>query len=233
MSDQNQPCSPMSIAFVAKDMKKSVAYYTEVLGFTMKESWPTADDPWWCNLVYNGQSIMLGADQEQACAEPGGEGGGGPSYPDGMMAWYKTAMAAWRDHPAGAGVTVYIMTDDVDGYHEAVTGRGAEAKYAPHTQFYGIRDFGIEDPDGYRLLFYSPVAMAECQSCSMPLTDAAPGQMYCDHCTDDTGHLRPYEDIFEGTVSGYFMGMMKMERAEAEAAAKAHLGKMPAWVGRS
>ena len=45
----------------------------------------------------------------------------------------------------------------------------------------------------------------------------------------DKGQLRPYEDILEGTITGYFMGMQNMERAEAEVAAKEHLGKMPAW----
>ena len=38
--------------------------------------------------------------------------------------------------------------------------------------------------------------------------------------------------VFEGTVAGYFMAMQKLERAEAEVAAKEHLAKMPAWVGR-
>jgi hypothetical protein len=41
--------------------------------------------------------------------------------------------------------------------------------------------------------------------------------------------LRPYEQVFEGTVTGFFMGMQKMERPAAEAAAKEHLAKMPAW----
>jgi hypothetical protein len=41
--------------------------------------------------------------------------------------------------------------------------------------------------------------------------------------------LRPYEAILEGTIQGYFMGMQRMERAEAEVAAKEHLAKMPAW----
>ena len=60
--------------------------------------------------------------------------------------------------------------------------------------------------------------------------DAKPGAMYCDYCTDDGGQLRPFEDILEGTITGYFMGMQKMERGPAEAAAKEHLAKMPAWA---
>ena len=54
----------------------------------------------------------------------------------------------------------------------------------------------------------------------------------CDYCTDDEGKLQPYEAILEGTISGYFMGMQNMKRAEAEVAAKEHLAKMPAWKCR-
>jgi hypothetical protein len=53
--------------------------------------------------------------------------------------------------------------------------------------------------------------------------------MYCDYCTDEEGKLRSFEDVLEGTIQGYFMGMQKMERGEAEVAAKEMLAKMPAW----
>ena len=72
--------------------------------------------------------------------------------------------------------------------------------------------------------------MESCQSCGMPLTDAALGQMYCQYCVDESGKLRPYEAILEGTISGYFMGMQKMERGAAEVAAKEHLSRLPAWT---
>jgi hypothetical protein len=56
--------------------------------------------------------------------------------------------------------------------------------------------------------------------------------MYCQYCSDEKGKLRPYEQVFEGTVTGYFMGMQKMPGPAAEKAAKEHLAKMPAWQGR-
>jgi len=49
---------------------------------------------------------------------------------------------------------------------------------------------------------------------------------------DAKGQLKPYEQVFEGTVTGYFMGMQKMARKEAEKAAREHLAKMPAWANR-
>jgi hypothetical protein len=54
--------------------------------------------------------------------------------------------------------------------------------------------------------------------------------MYCEHCTTDAGKLKPFVEVLEGTIQGYFMGMQNMERAEAEVAAKEHLAKMPAWA---
>jgi hypothetical protein len=39
--------------------------------------------------------------------------------------------------------------------------------------------------------------------------------------------------VLEGTITGYFMGMQKMERSEAEKAAREHLATMPAWHGRA
>jgi hypothetical protein len=77
-----------------------------------------------------------------------------------------------------------------------------------------------------------PVSLELCQSCGLPLGDARPGQIYCRHCTDERGQLRPFDDVLEGTTVGYFMGMRQMERPAAEQAAREHLAKMPAWSGR-
>ena len=148
------------------------------------------------------------------------------------MELWKQRIADFRSGKPGAGMMIYLAVEDVDRYHDTIKDRGAKPATAPHTQFYGIRDFAVADPDGYLLVPYTAVAMESCQSCGMPMTDAEPGQMYCQYCTDEQGQLRPYEAVLEGTIQGYFMGMQKMERGPAEAAAKVHLAKMPAWVGR-
>ena len=71
-----------------------------------------------------------------------------------------------------------------------------------------------------------------CQSCGKPLANVEPGMMYCEYCTDEKGQLRPYEQVLEGTTTGYFMAMQKMPRKDAEKAAKTHLATMPAWKNR-
>lgn len=217
----------MAVGLTCKDMQKSVAFYRDTLGFHMKESWPDEKAPMWCNMVLDGQSVMLGASMdpdavEQMCSND-------PA--DAKI--YRGVAEKFRQHPAGVGVNFYLQVEDVDSYDKRIRGKGVKPlRNEPKTQFYGIRETLVDDPDGYRLVFYTAVAMSSCQSCGMPLTDAKPGQMYCDYCTDESGKLRPYEQVFEGTVTGYFMGMQKMDRKSAERAAKAHLSKMPAWAAR-
>lgn len=151
---------------------------------------------------------------------------------EGALKLQKEMLDTFNNNAAGAGASFYFVVDKVDQYYEGVKERGGVPRTEPKSQFYGLRDFMILDPDGYRLLPYSYIQMTECQSCGMPMTDAQPGDMYCQHCTDDKGNLRSYEEVFEGTVQGYFMGMQGMERGDAEAAAKEHLSQMQAWKCR-
>ena len=216
----------MAVGLTCKDMKKSIAFYRDKLGFHMKESWPDENSPMWCNMVLDGQSVMLGAAMDPArVGEMCGD--------DAVSAKIYGQMAeVFQKHPAGVGVQFYLQVKDVDAYDATIRKKGIKPLREVMTQFYGIRETLVDDPDGYRLVFYVPVAMESCQSCGMPLADAQPGQMYCEYCTDEKGKLRPYEQVLEGTVSGYFMGMQKMDRKSAEKAAKEHLEKMPAWAGR-
>ena len=217
----------MSVALTSNDMGASVRFYRDQLGFEMKESWPDAENPMWCNMVLHGQSVMLGAAMEpEKVAEFCGEDEQAAKF-HGRRA--KDFQAATAGAGAGVGLAVYVMVDDIDGYAAQIREKGVEIETEPKDQFYGIRDTNVTDPTGYQLTFFSPIKLETCQSCAMPLADAAPGQMYCGHCTNDAGELKSYEEVFEGTVVGFFMGMQKMDRASAEAAAKEHLAKMPAW----
>ncbi len=217
----------LSVMLTSRDTKAAAKFYVDQLGFEMKESWPSPEEPMWCSLVLGGQAIMLGSAPDLDNLE--GMCNGDPA----LYAYWKKNAEAFQAHPAGVGMQIYVMVEDVDAFHAEIKTRGVEPATDPVTQFYGIRDFGVADTDGYNLVFFSPVVMTSCQSCGMPLTEAAPGQMYCDYCTNDKGELKPFEEVLEGTIQGYFMGMQKMERAEAEVAAKEMLGKMPAWVNCS
>lgn len=217
---------PNSVMLTCKDPSRSLAWYRDVLGFEVKECWPDAANPQWANLVLDRQSIMIGGNCDPDAMKCG-------DVPGDQVAWWRERFQTFQKNAPGAGIFIYLAVADVDRYHATIVDRGGKPRTAPHTEFYGLRDFTITDPDGYALVPYTPVAMASCQSCGMPLKDGQPGQMYCHYCTDEKGQLKPYATVLEGTIQGYFMGMMHMKRPEAETAAREHLAKLPAWKSRS
>lgn len=218
---------PITVHFTFRDMPRAIEFYKEKLGFQIKECWPDAENPMFASMILDRQAILLGgytpADQaDKWCGDDAQ-----------AKQQFETMVHEYDSSTPGVGIMVYLKVDDVDAFHATLVDRGVEGVTNPKTQFYGQRDFMLRDPEGYRLAFYAPVTMESCQSCGMPLAEGKPGQMYCDYCSDEQGNLKSYEEILEGTIQGYFMGMQKMERAPAEEAAKEHLAKMPAWVSRA
>lgn len=217
---------PIMAGFTVANMQKSLAFYRGQLGFELKECWPSEKDAMWCSLVLAGQTIMLGQVMPAEMCEKMSE-----KNPVAGKFWGKQATA-FTEHPHGVGCNLYLTVPDIDAYAAKIGKQGVKPNLPPTTQFYGLRDIVVTDPDGFVLTFYTPVVVSNCQSCAMPLTDKKPGDMYCDYCVDKTGHLKPYEQVFEGTVTGYFMTHQKMDRKTAEKAATEHLAKMPAWSAR-
>ncbi|HET6204307.1 MAG TPA: VOC family protein [Planctomycetota bacterium] len=217
---------PITIGFTTKDMRKTVAYWRDTLGFKMAESWPDAENPKWVNFMLDRQSVMFGAllSPEESAKMCAGDAE--------REAIHKTLHEEFQRGQPGIGTILCLQVPDVDGYHATISKRGAKPTTKPKTQFYGLREFMIQDPNGYRVSFHTPVKVESCGSCGMPLKDAKPGQMYCGYCADDAGKLKPYEVVLEGTIQGFFMDMKKMPRPQAEKAAREHLAKMPAWAAR-
>lgn len=77
-----------------------------------------------------------------------------------------------------------------------------------------------------------------CDSCGRPMVgpkDHGGGRddnPYCRHCTDRGGALLPYDDVLRYLVDNEYVARNGMPRAQAEAAARAALSRMPAWRGR-
>ena len=214
---------PNSVGLTTSNMQDSLAFYCDKLGFELHERWPSDGLPLWASLSLDGQVVMFGQAMPAAECEK-------------MLAKNSAAAKFWSARATdfakgthGAGVNLYWSVPDVDAYTAELKQRGVTPVLPPTSQFYGLRDIVVVDPDGYTLTFYTPIKLESCQSCGMPLTDAEPCQMYCCHCTDESGALRPYAQVLEGTVQGYFMGHLKLPRPQAEQAAKEHLAKLPAW----
>lgn len=213
---------PNTVQLTSADVSASIAFYRDICGFTLAEQWPDKN-PMWARMDLDGQSIMVGVSGKpeqiaEMCKDDPQE-----------AAWHTGAYEDMRASKAGAGVFLYFAVEDADQFFELVQQRGGKPATKPKTQFYGLRDFGLRDPDGYRLVFYNNVIMESCQSCSMPLPDAKEGDMYCEHCKDENGQLKPFEDIVAGAAA-YMAQSQGMDLEEATAAAREHLKKMPAWV---
>src|SRR5881628_1685385 len=133
MSHDTEQQFPISIGFTATDIKKSIAFYRDQLGFTLKECWPDEKNPLHASLLLDRQSVMFGqamspSDSEKFCA---GE-------PTAAKFW-GTQATTFQKNAHGAGVNVYLTVPDIDAYSAGIQKKGVELALAPKTQFYGLR----------------------------------------------------------------------------------------------
>jgi catechol 2,3-dioxygenase-like lactoylglutathione lyase family enzyme len=112
----------------ARDLDETIRFYTEMLEFRLDGTWgPEPDGPaTWCSLDYGPAAVMF-------TQERGGE----------------------AEPPSMSG-SLYFYPDDVDALHAALVARGATPLNAPTDREYGMRDFAVEDPNGYLLMFGQP-----------------------------------------------------------------------------
>lgn len=76
-----------------------------------------------------------------------------------------------------------------------------------------------------------------CLSCGLPMNrtqreTATEIAQICDRCTDQHGHLKSYEEVFERLVTRHFMKELGMDRPGAEWAARRKLAELSAWKDR-
>jgi len=73
----------------------------------------------------------------------------------GEVQLYLCAHDIWK-RPLGGGAVV-ILGEEVDDYCTTIRRRGATIRAEPADQFYGLRDFVTNDPDGNILTFSAPL----------------------------------------------------------------------------
>ncbi len=66
------------------------------------------------------------------------------------------AMASPRRAPASHG-GLSVRIPDVDGHYARVKAAGADIEKEPSDQDYGLREYGVRDPEGHRWWFSSPL----------------------------------------------------------------------------
>jgi lactoylglutathione lyase len=117
------------------DMERSVRYYVDGLGFTIKHKWVVDGKLRWCWLALGGAAVML---QE----------------------FSKEGRDSWTPQgKVGEGVSLWFICEDALAIYHEVTSRGIEA---PEPQVgNAMWVTSLSDPDGYRLNFESPTDAAE------------------------------------------------------------------------
>jgi uncharacterized glyoxalase superfamily protein PhnB len=121
----------VSPSLTVDDLAASVEWYTKVLGFTEDERW----------------------EHEGRLA--------GISLAFGDTLWYLT-QDDWklgRDRQKGAGWRLHVEVEgDLDAYAAGIELRGGTLASRPQDQSWGVRDFSVVDPTGFKITFAKELA---------------------------------------------------------------------------
>ena len=201
----------LSPTLAVRNMKATIEFYKNSLGFKMGMAFPDASNPEYVDLSKDGMVLMF------IPAKNCGIG---------------------SEDKLGVGVNLYLQIDgDIDEYYQELKKKGVRIAVDIKDEPYGVRDFTVEDIDGYKLTFNQISKIAKnCMSCGIPMakledfSGGNPANIYCVHCSNSDGSLKSRDEVFEGMVN-FMMMSQNMDRETAESAAKEHMAKMPAWSG--
>ena len=113
-------------SLLARDMGETRRFYVDGLGFRVTGSYPDEETPAWLELTRDGVSL-------QFYAEP----------PVGTP-----------DRPTFSG-TLYLYPADVRALAEELRDR-VPFSWGPEVMDYGMREFAVQDPNGYYIAFTEP-----------------------------------------------------------------------------
>jgi uncharacterized glyoxalase superfamily protein PhnB len=121
---QSLAFSDASPSFTVNDLEKSLAWYRDVLGFALEETWKDGDKVVGASLRAGNVSFMIGQDD-----------------------WKKG-----RDRKKGEGFRIYCMTKkNIDELAKRIEARGGTLDHGPTDQPWGVRDIALTDPDGFKI----------------------------------------------------------------------------------
>ena len=129
-SDALQALS-ISVSLTVKDLPKSLAWYVDVVGFTVDRKYEREGKLRAVALKSGPVRILLGQD-------------------DGAKGW---------DRVKGEGFSFRITTDqNIDEMARRIKERGGILDSEPADMSWGVRMFRLRDPDGFKLTFSSMLA---------------------------------------------------------------------------
>jgi uncharacterized glyoxalase superfamily protein PhnB len=117
----------LSPLLAVRDMKKTIDFYTKSLGFELKMAFPSVENPEYADIIKDGMVLMFI-----------------PAKNHGIDTKEKF----------GTGVYLYMQIDgDIDQYYAELKKKGVKIAVEIKDEPFGVRDFTIEDADGYKLAF--------------------------------------------------------------------------------
>lgn len=111
---------------LVSDVIKSAEWYRDKLGFCYETF--AGDPPVFCLLKRDDFRLMLSQVKNKSDIRPN----------------WKIVNKMWN---------VYFWVDDAESMYKELKDRGADIDYALYITPYNIKEFGINDPDGYDIAF--------------------------------------------------------------------------------
>ena len=122
------------------DLDKSLAFYTQHLGFEVRQDVPMGPEMRWLTVAAPGDSheLLLAAIDHHI-----------PPVDRDTM----------REIVSKGDLAVFIQVDDLDKVFESLRAAGTEILQEPIDQPYGVRDAGVRDPSGNHLRLSQPLGV--------------------------------------------------------------------------
>ena len=119
--------------FQVFDMRRSVGWYRDVLGFEVLQTHEPNGHLYWAMLKLGDAQLMLNSqyeDDDRPALEP-------------------------EPSPGHGDITLYFDCPDVDAAFEHFKSKGVKTR-GPTTTYYKMKQLTVTDPDGYKLCFQQP-----------------------------------------------------------------------------
>jgi uncharacterized glyoxalase superfamily protein PhnB len=115
---------------VVRNVEASMDFYCRVLGFQRGQTVPE-QAPYVFGIVTSGAVEIFFNDQKAVAAD----------HP------------ALGNRPIGGALTLYIEVQGIEDLFKTVQQHGTKIIMPMKDQFYGMREFGMEDPEGWEITF--------------------------------------------------------------------------------
>jgi uncharacterized glyoxalase superfamily protein PhnB len=117
---------------IVADVSRSIAFYRDVLGFTLEQTVPDAEPFVFAIVKSGGVEIFLNAP--------------GPAHEE---------YPAFKDRSIGGTLTLFIEVGDIRASYAELESR-VQVVMPLETKWYGVTEFAFLDPDGYIITFAQP-----------------------------------------------------------------------------